>query len=392
MPWIEESSMDKKMQFVAMDLDGEHFFTDLCELFGVSRKTGYKLRNRYREFGVEGLLEMSRTPHNSPNRTPPEVEQALLDLKRKHPQWGARKITGNIKKRNPEIVLPSDNTVGHIFERAGLTVKKRKRIRRPHPGKPTETASEPNDIWTTDFKGEFRTLDGIYCYPLTIMDEYSRFLICCQGLYSTGYAGAFKTFRRIFREYGLPRAIKSDNGVPFATTAIARISKLSVWFIKLGIRPILIEPASPYQNGVHERMHRTLKAECTRPPRANLASQQRRFNEWAHEYNFDRTHESLGDDFPSEHYRPSLREYPSRIPRVEYPSHFEVRRVSNNHCFRWHNKAVHISSALVNEYIGLEEVVDGVWSVYFSWLRVGFLDERRMLILDDLGRLNRKKV
>ena len=282
--------------------------------------------------------------------------------------------------------------MNNILSREGLTRKRRRRYKPSHPGRPFTNPKEPNDIWTADFKGEFRLGNGYYCYPLTVCDEYSRQILTCKGLYGTGYDGTFKEFKRVFKEYGLPRAIKSDNGMPFATIGLARLSKLSVWWIKLGIEPILIEPSSPYQNGKHERMHRTLKEECTIPPWPNMNIQQRRFNAWRKEYNEDRPHEALEGKFPAEVYRPSARSMPRRAPKVEYPDHFEVRRVSATNAFRWHHCSVNASGSLVGEYVGLEEVLDGVWAVYFSWKRIGFMDERKKRIIDHLGRYKRNKL
>lgn len=389
MPWTEIRPMDSKMQFVSFALNGDLTMTELCSIFNISRKTGYKWVYRYIEHGVKGLINQSKAPKTIPHKTSEKITDFIVSYRKKHPSWGARKIIQKAQQVAPGLEMPSETTISNIIKRQGLTNKKRKRRKLGHPGRPTATAKIPNDIWTTDFKGEFKTKDGQYCYPLTIMDEYSRFLIDCQGLKSTGYKGAFAVFKRAFKEYGLPSVIKSDNGIPFATTGIARLSKLSVWWIKLGIDPILIQPASPYQNGVHERMHKTLKYESTIPPSGDLKAQQRRFNVWKKEYNFDRPHESLKGNSPSMIYKHSFKRYPSRIPKVEYPSHFEVRYVSANKCFRWNHNAVAISSTLIHEYVGLEEVMDGIWAVYFSWKRLGFLDERKMRIIDDLGRLKR---
>ena len=391
MPWSEIRPMDRKLQFISFAIESPLTMTELCSIFSISRKTGYKWLRRYDKDGLEGLKNQSTAPNHIPHKTSNEATGFIVSCRKKHPFWGGRKITQQAEQVAPRLELPSETTINNIIKREGLTRKKRRRHKPAHPGRPSTTAEKPNDIWTTDFKGEFKTKDGVYCYPLTILDEKSRFLIECQGLYSTGYAGAFKVFKRVFKEYGLPKAIKSDNGVPFATTGLARLSKLSVWWIKLGINPILIQPASPYQNGVHERMHKTLKAESTIPPAGNLKAQQRRFNTWRDEYNWDRPHEALEGKYPSQVYKPSLEEYPSKIPSVEYPDHFEVRFVSANHCFRWNHRAVPVSSTLVHEYVGLEEVMDGIWAVYFSWKRLGFLDEKKMRIIDDLGRLKRKK-
>ena len=389
MPWSELKPMDHKIHFVTLSLKGDQSMTELCRLFGISRKTGYKWLDRYDRLGADGLNERSRAPQRIPHKTCGEVVDFVIDQRKKHPTWGGRKIAQKARKIAPHLDLPSETTLHEIILRAGLVKTRRRRRQSPHPGRPVTCPTAPNDVWTVDFKGQFKTKDGRYCYPLTILDEYSRFVLSCQGLRSTGYDGAFKTFRRVFKERGLPKAIKSDNGVPFATIGLARLSLLSVWWIKLGIRPVLIEPASPSQNGRHERMHRTLKRESTIPAQGNLSAQQRRFNTWSDEYNFDRPHEALDGDYPGEVYRPSTKAYPSKITPHEYPEHYEVRRVTHCRCLKWHNRIVPVCSALRYEDVGLEEVEDGLWAVYFAWKRIGFLDERKNKILDDQGKYQR---
>jgi hypothetical protein len=247
----------------------------------------------------------------------------------------------------------------------------------------------PNAVWTTDFKGEFKTRDGIYCYPLTIADGYSRYLLACHGLPSTATAGVQPVFRQLFREYGLPARIRSDNGVPFATIALGRLSTLSVWWVRLGILPDLIEPSSPQQNGRHERMHRTLKAEATKPPQAHARAQQRRFDAFRAEYNTERPHEALGQATPASWYTASTRSYPERLPALEYPAHGEVRRVSRNGGIRWHNYWVNVSHVLAEEDVAFEEIDDGIWSVAFGPLVLGRFDERRRRIEDANGYRSR---
>lgn len=386
MPWNEVKPMDQKIHFVTFCLKGDQSMTELCRLFGISRKTGYKWLDRYERHGDDGLKDRSRTPQRIPHKSSQDVVDFVIAQRKKHPTWGGRKIAQKARKIAPHLDLPSETTLHEIIRRAGLVKPRRRRRQSAHPGRPLTCPEAPNDVWTVDFKGHFKTRDGCYCYPLTILDEFSRFMLSCQGLRSTGYDGAIKTFRRVFEEHGLPQAIKSDNGVPFATTGLARLSVLSVWWIKLGIRPVQIEPASPSQNGRHERMHRTLKSECTLPAQGNLSAQQRRFNAWSDEYNFDRPHEALAGDYPSDVYQPSRRAYPCKLPAVEYPEHFEVRRVTHARWFRWHNRPVQVGAALRHQDIGLEQVEDRLWAVYFAWKRIGFLDERKYKILDDQGR------
>jgi transposase InsO family protein len=248
----------------------------------------------------------------------------------------------------------------------------------------------PNAVWTTDFKGQFKLGNGQYCFPLTVADGYSRMLLACQALTSTKLGEARPIFERLFRESGLPQRIRSDNGVPFATQALGRLSALAVWWIRLGIRPDLIEPGSPHQNGRHERMHLTLKRECTRPPQPSRLAQQRCFDRWRHEYNSLRPHEALADATPASVYTPSPRAYPARLPPLEYPGHYEVRRVSRNGGIRWHKQWVNVSQTLGEEYVGLVEVDDGEWDVYFGPLRLGRFHEHTLLIEDALGRQYRR--
>jgi len=250
---------------------------------------------------------------------------------------------------------------------------------------------EPNKTWTADFKGHFRTRDGFYCYPLTIADGFSRYLIRCQGLNSTAHSGSKAVFKAAFREYGLPEIIRTDNGVPFATSAIARLSRLSVWWIRLGIYPELIELGRPDQNGRHERMHKTLKAEATRPPAGNLAAQQRKFNRFCNEFNYIRPHEALGQNTPASKFEASSRPMPRTLPPIEYPAHWEVRLVSRNGGFRWNGDRVNVSHVLGGEYVGLEEIDNDLWSVYYGPIDLGRFHERKLVIEDSLGRKRRRR-
>jgi transposase InsO family protein len=316
----------------------------------------------------------------------------LIELRRHHPTWGAKKLLKVLHRRHPTWPLPARSTVCDLLDRAGLITTTRRRGVPAHPGRPLTPMTAVNGIWTADFKGHFKTRNGVYCYPLTIVDGFSRYLLACQGLLSTAIAGAKPIFLRLFQEYGLPDIIRTDNGVPFATTALGRLSLLSVWWIRLGIRPELIEPASPQQNGRHERMHRTLKAEATRPPSANLQAQQVRFNRFRQEYNHDRPHEALDQETPASQYRPSTRPLPRQLPPLEYPGHFEVRLVSRNSGIRWKKRWVCVTHTLAGEYVGLEEVGDGLWDVYFGPLKLGRMDERIRRIEDHKGRTVRKRL
>ena len=293
---------------------------------------------------------------------------------------------------HPRWALPGRSTACDILSRHGMVPIKRQRRRIGHPGRPTSPILAPNDVWSADDKGQFRTGDGRYCYPLTVADGFSRYLLGCQALPSTAADGAKPIFTRLFHEYGLPKRIRTDNGVPFATTTLARLSKLSAWWVRLGILPELIEPGKPAQNGRHERMHRTLKAETTRPAAGGLAAQQQRFNLFREEFNHERPHEALDQATPATCYAPSPRPMPDRLPLLEYPDRFEVRYVSANGGIRWNSRWVNVSTVCVGEYVGLEEIADGIWNVYFGPLRLGRLSERHLRIEDAYGRLYRRHV
>lgn len=384
--------MDQRTQFIADYLRQAQSVSDLCELYGISRKTAYKWIDRYLRQGPAGLDERSRRPRNSPRQTAPEIVQALIQARLRHPSWGGKKLLTVVHKRFPRATLPHRATVCDILNRNGLVPKQRKRRHIGHPGKPASQILAPNDLWSADFKGQFKTGDGKYCYPLTVTDGYSRYLLGCQGLPSTAVAGAKPIFTRLFHEFGLPKRIRTDNGVPFATNTLGRLSSLSAWWIRLGVMPELIEPGKPQQNGRHERMHRTLKAEATRPPAASMAAQQRKFNRFREEFNNERPHEALDQQTPASVYRRSPREMPDKIPPLEYPDRFELRLVSDNGGIRWNHNWVNVSIVCAGEYVGLEEIDDGLWDVYFGPLKLGRFHERHMRIEDQYGRLKRHKV
>jgi putative transposase len=392
MPWSETTPMDQKTQFIADYLRQQLSMTELCELYGISRKTGYQLIDRYVRLGPVGLEARSRRPQHHPNQTADEIVQAILLARQRHPSWGAKKLLSILAKRQPKWDLPARSTVCDILSRHGLVPKKRRHRHIGHPGKPTSQILGPNDVWCADFKGQFKTSDGVYCYPLTVTDGYSRFLLGCQGLLSTRVADAKPVFTHLFKKFGLPQRIRTDNGVPFATHTLARLSQLSAWWIRLGVLPELIEPGKPQQNGRHERMHRTLKAETTRPPANTCRSQQRKFDRFVKEFNFERPHEALDMQTPAACYEYSSRKMPTKLPPLEYPDRFEVRYVSYNGGIRWNKGWVNVSITCAGEYVGLEEIDDGVWNVYFGPLKLGRLLERHMRIEDQFGRLKRKNV
>jgi transposase InsO family protein len=348
--------MDQKRLFIADYLTRSFTIVELCERYGVSRPTAYKWIRRFLDYGYCGLEELPRRPSRCPHRTADDLVEVILQLRRRHPTWGAKKLLKILNKRRPNTAWPALSTISDILKRHGLIAKKSRRKYPGHPGKPAATMDRPNDVWCADYKGEFKTRDGIYCYPLTVTDGCSRYLLGCKALHSTNHARAKPVFVKIFREFGLPRIIRTDNGTPFATTAIGRLSRLSVWWIRLGIFPELIQPGCPQQNGRHERMHKTLKRETTRPPAATLRGQQIRFNRFIEEFNNVRPHEALDQETPASLYTPSRRELPARLPSPEYPEHFEKRLVSRNGGFRWASVRVPISHTLEEQYVGLEEV------------------------------------
>jgi putative transposase len=391
MPFQETRVMDQRQRFVQDAHCSLMSFSELCRRYGISRKTGYKWLERWIREGPHGLRDRSSRPIESPLATPPTVVEAILEVRRKHTDYGAKKVTWYLERNRPDLRLPSRTTIHNILHRHGLIPARRRRVRRWHPGRPNTEATHPNAIWTTDFKGQFRTRDGRYCFPLTVQDMYSRFLLGCQGRLDISIARAKPVFARLFREFGMPERIRSDNGAPFASNALGRLSQLSVWFIRLGIIPELIEPASPQQNGKHENMHLVLKRQATRPPQANLRMQQRALTTFRHEYNWVRPHEALDGALPSDLYRPSARPFPRRLEPLVYPAHFEVRLVSRNGGIRWLNQWVNVSHLLAEEYVGLEEVDAGLFDVYFGSVWLGRFVEPKLRIVDGEGRTKRRQ-
>jgi len=391
MPWKETTTMEARVAFILDWKSGRHKISDLCAQYGVSRKTGYKLINRFIEEGPDGLWDKSHAPGSTPNKTAVEVEQAIVQLRLRHPNWGAKKLRWVLQRRQPSLELPCRSTVCEILKRNELIERKRRPRPVGHPGRPSLVVNKPNDSWSIDFKGQFRTGDGKYLYPLTVSDNHSRYLLACQGLAGPQLLPTQEVLSRVFKQWGLPSRLRSDNGTPFAAYSLGRLSKLSVWLLKLGVMPELIEPGKPQQNGRHERMHRTLKDATLKPPAANAAAQQRRFNTFRVEFNDERPHEALDGLVPGDVHTPSSRPMPSKLLAPEYSDRFEVRYVSANGGMKWNKRWVNVSTALIGEYIGLEEVDDGQWDVYFANYRLGRLNERFMRIEDTLGRLKRQR-
>ena len=390
MPWKEVKPMDQKIRFISDYLHGYFSVMELCRRYSISRTTGYKWINRYQASGrPDALFDLSRRPHYSPYKTSDKIVNALLEIRDKHPYWGPKKLLCLLSAKQPDWDLPAPSTVALILKRNGYIKPKRKRLRRYHPGRPLTAMTAPNKVWTADFKGHFKTQDGLYCYPLTIADGCSRYLFSCEGMLAPKQQPVKTIFKRLFKEYGLPERIRTDNGSPFASVSLGRLSRLSAWWIRLGIIPELIEPGCPEQNGRHERMHRTLKYETTIPPAEHLKKQQDRFNIFQQEYNHVRPHEALGMKTPSSIYQSSLRTMPSKLPPIEYPAHYEVRRVSKNCGIRWKHKRICVSQILAGDYVGLEAIDDGVWDVYYGPVWLGRFFEKLMKIEDEKGKLNR---
>lgn len=390
MPWRQTSPMDQKTQFIADYRRDRLSMTELCALYRVRRKTGDKWVDRYLTHGPQGLEERSRRPSTSPRHTPDYGVAAILEARQRPPSWGAKKLVSILSIRHPRGPWPARSTVCDILRRHGVVPKKRQRRAMGHPGQPISHIGAPNEVWSADFKGHFKTGDGRDCYPLTSTDGDSRFLLRCQALSSTSVAEATPVFTRVFTEFGLPQRIRTDHGVPFATNTLARLSQLSAWWVHLGILPEFIEPGKPQQTGRHARMHRTLKAETTRPPGATLRAPQRKFNHCREEFNQERPHEALDMRTPAACYAPSSRKLPTKLPPLEYPDRFEVRYVSANGGIRWNHQWVNVSHVCVGEYVGLEEIDDGVCNVYFGPLKLGRRLERHLRIEDAYGSLKRR--
>lgn len=371
--------MEERLRFVARLLDGEGM-SEVCRSFGISRKTGYKIYNRYKQHGLEALVDRSRRPVRYANQLPAPLEQLIVRLKREKPHWGARKIRELLVRRLAgDVRIPAKSTVHAVLDRHGLVARARRRRHRAR-GTPLSQATAPNALWCTDFKGEFKLGNGQYCYPLTVTDQASRFLLLCEALESTKEIGALEAFQHLFRERGLPAAIRSDNGLPFASpNGLYNLSKLSVWWLRLGIAIERIQPGQPQQNGRHERMHLTLKRETTRPPGGNILQQQGRFDAFVSEFNAERPHEALQMRCPGQLYSPSARPYRG-LPEVAYP--FHDREVLVTSCGRicMHRKKVNISTVMAGQRLGIKEVDDAIWLVSFMHYDLGYIDlEQRTL-------------
>ena len=377
MSWREMSPMEQRLAFVREYETELLTMTELAAQYGISRKTAYKWLQRYEADGVGGLVDQSRRPDHSPGATDPELIATLLAHRRRHPRWGAKKLLAIAARRQPAAAWPSRSTVCTHLKAHGLIAPTRRRPPAPHaPRPPLVPITATNEVWTTDFKGEFRTGDGVYGYPLTLRDGFSRFVLRCDGLLSRTVVATQQRFARAFAQYGLPDRIRSDNGLPFASPGLAGLSTLSVWWIRLGIIPERIAPGHPEQNGSHEQFHRVLKAETARPPAPNCGAQQTRFRRFVREYNEERPHEALGNQPPATRYAASSRPLPRRVPPLDYPGHMDVRRVSSNGTVSWRDAPVFVATALAGEYVAFEEIDDGHWTLHFATVALARYDDR----------------
>ena len=375
MPWKASSVMEEKLRFILEYERDEQTMSELCASFGISRETGYVWLRRYREQGATALVELNRGARRHPNQTPWEIEQLVLELRQAHMRWGPRKLKRVLERDQGGRRWPAVSTMGEMVKRAGLVVPRRKRRKTAPWSEPLAHADGCNRVWCADFKGWFRTGNGERIDPLTISDAYSRYLLRCQGVEKTDTARVQAVFEAAFREYGLPQAIRTDNGAPFATTALAGLSRLAVWWIKLGIVPERIAAGHPEQNGRHERMHRTLKQEVAMPAAPDRRAQQRELDRFGQEYNQVRPHEALGMQTPASVYVPSEREYPRQVAEPEYPETMLVRSVHSKGQFRWKKRHdVFLSEVLWGERIGLLPIDERWYRVYFMQVPLGRFD------------------
>lgn len=374
MPWRETCVMDERTKFIGRVLAGDKI-APLCKEFGISRVTGHKIWNRYQKYGSLGLYDRSRAPNKHPNQTPFEVEQLIVRLKREKPHWGAPKIRELVSHRHPTITLPSISTVHCILDRYDLVKKRRKRNQFRATASYLSEPKKPNDLWCTDFKGQFRMKNESYCYPLTLSDAVSRYVITCEALSSVEERPCFSVFERAFEEHGLPEAIRSDNGVPFACgNSLWNLTRLSLWWIRLGIKLERIEPGNPQQNGRHERMHRTLKLEATQPPCSNLLQQQETFDHFMAEFNFERPHQALEMKRPGDIHQKSMRTYQG-LSDITYPGYDKALMISSCGKICTDRLKIYVSKAFDNQPIGLKQIDDGAWQVDFMSYTLGYFDE-----------------
>lgn len=384
MPWRVESMKSQKQKFILLYETGHFTKTELCKEFGISRPTGDAIIKRYHEEGWNALEERSRQHKDHPFKTPERIENEIIRIRTRYKNWGARKIRYLLLKEYDEEEIPSETTVNGIMKKNGLTKKRRTGRRQITPQYPRFDPKEPNEIWSGDFKGKFRMKNGVYCYPLTVVDSYSRYILGIEGVERADTENSKPILEKIFREYGVPEYFHTDNGAPFGNAgSLRRLTMLAVWEIEVGTTPVYSDPASPQQNGRHERMHRDLKAEATRPPGNDLRSQQYLFNQFVEDYNTIRPHEALGMKTPAEVHKRSVRQYPGIIRDWYYDKDLDVRMVTVNGAFRWKDKGfVMVSTALAGKYVGLDDLGNGFMILYFRHVPLGYFCERMMKVYD----------
>jgi transposase InsO family protein len=375
MPWMESTFMDQRVQFIATVRAGHVSFAEACQRFGISRKTGYKWHTRYEGEGASGLKDRSRAPKTSPQAVDERTATLLVKARQEHPRWGARTLVKMLERKGHSMPAPS--TANDLLKRRGFVKGEPRKPGRPRSrGTHLGTFDAPNGIWCADYKGQFQLRDRSWCYPLTVTDGFSRFLLLCKGMTAISMAETMRCFERLFQERGLPDAIRTDNGIPFGSAAAGGLTRLAVWWLKLGIRLERIIPGHPQQNGRHERMHKTLQEAAADEPEHDLQNQQQRFDSFVHEFNHDRPHRALDGRTPSDVYKPATRQYPSNLSTPSYPGHHAVRTVRRDGSFHWRGHTLFLSEALIGEAIGFEEFEDDRWLIRFSVAEIAVMDAR----------------
>ena len=374
MPWKASQVVDERVRFIAACAEEDASFAELCRRFGVSRKTGYKWLQRYEQRGPAGLYDEAPRARSHPQQTPPQVLDAVLRARKRHPHWGPRKLRVWLLGQDQSVRWPAASTIGEALKRHGLIRPRRRRPRVPAPNTPIERGSAPNEVWCVDFKGHFALRDRSRCHPLTLSDEASRYVLKIEALQAVRYPAVREHMELAFREFGLPLGMRSDNGPPFASTAVGGLSPLSVWWIRLGIAPLRITPGAPQDNGVHERMHRTLKAEATQPPEHDLPSQQRAFDRFRHEFNDERPHEALAMKAPVRVYTSSPRPMPERLREPEYADEFVTRRCGKTGRFGFGGAHFVLSKMLAGAVIGIRQLDETRHDVFYGPVRLGYFE------------------
>ncbi len=377
MPWKVTHIMDQKLSMITDHLSGNYSPTELARIYSVSRKTIYKWIERYSQNPQHGLVDRSRAPHRRPTKVPDAIKQTIIETKLRYPHLGPKKVMNYLRRTYTDRHWPADSTAGIILDRAGLVRPRRRKARVAPNVLPFAACDAPNRVWSADYKGDFALGDRSRCYPLTVSDNYSRYLLACQSLPNTRYVYAKAVFERLFFRYGLPAAIRTDNGSPFASTAFGGLSRLSAWWIRLGIRAERIEKAKPNQNGRHERMHRSLKHGAINPARYSLAAQQKAFDRYRDQYNTIRSHEALNNHVPADIYRPSHRSLPSKLARIDYATDFDVRTVRHNGQIKWQGRSIYLSQVLAKQPIGFKQISERRWSIYYSFYLLGYWNQAK---------------